>query len=89
VCLLDNVIQVTWGMIFGGNVTGSGFEHVPGGAGWENASAYAYHYYCMSWLPGWETEPLPRKVLCDAAIAPSVFRAVGEDEMSTGSAGRR
>jgi hypothetical protein len=22
---------VTWGMIFDGNVTGSGFEHVPGG----------------------------------------------------------
>lgn len=70
---------VTWGMIFDGNVSGSGFEHVPGGYEWKNASAYAYHYYCMSWLPGWENEPVRRKLLCDAAIAPSVFRAVGDD----------
>eukprot|EP01043_Picozoa_sp_COSAG02_P061466 COSAG02_NODE_8270_length_2636_cov_1.588490_4_plen_225_part_00 len=66
-------------MIFDGNVSGSGFEHVPGGDDWKNASAYAYHYYCMSWLPGWETHPVQRKLLCDAAIAPSVFRAVGKD----------
>ena len=35
--------------------------------------------YCMSWLPGWETEPVQRKLLCDAAIAPEVFRSVGVD----------
>ncbi len=70
---------VTWGMIFDGDLSGSGFEHVPGGDVWKNASAYAYHYYCMSWLPGWETQPVQRKLLCDAAIAPSVFRAVGKD----------
>ena len=77
---------VTWGMIGAGKVTGSGFEHVPGGDAWKNASAYAYHYYCMSWLPGWETQPIQRKLLCDAAIAPAVFEAVGEDIRRIGGA---
>ena len=73
-------------MIGSGNVSGSGFEHVPGGERWKNASAYAYHYYCMSWLPGWETQPVYRKLLCDAGIAPQVFKAVGEDIRRIGGA---
>ena len=74
------------GMIGSGNISGSGFEHVPGGERWKNASAYAYHYYCMSWLPGWETQPVYRKLLCDAGIAPQVFKAVGEDIRRIGGA---
>eukprot|EP01045_Picozoa_sp_COSAG04_P014281 COSAG04_NODE_1059_length_8523_cov_2.419853_2_plen_475_part_00 len=74
------------GMIGSGKVSGSGFEHVPGGERWKNASAYAYHYYCMSWLPGWETQPVYRKLLCDAGIAPQVFKAVGEDIRRIGGA---
>ena len=73
-------------MIGAGKVSGSGFEHVPGGERWKNASAYAYHYYCMSWLPGWETQPVYRKLLCDAGIAPQVFKAVGEDIRRIGGA---
>ena len=85
----DHIIffePVTWGMIGAGNVTGSGFQHVPGGDRWKNASAYAYHYYCMSWLPGWESQPVQRKILCDAAIAPAVFSSVGEDIRRLGGA---
>eukprot|EP01052_Picozoa_sp_SAG31_P069300 SAG31_NODE_28121_length_415_cov_0.819620_1_plen_99_part_01 len=77
---------VTWGMIFDGKVSGSGFEHVPGGMAWKNASAYAYHYYCTSWLPDWQTEPLQRKLVCDAAMAPLVLNAVDEDVERLGGA---
>jgi endoglycosylceramidase len=35
---------VTWGMVFNGTVTGSGFTQVPGGAAWMNTSAYSYHW---------------------------------------------
>ena len=41
---------VTWGMIFSGNISGSGFEHVPGGAAYRNRSAYSYHYYCHDYV---------------------------------------
>lgn len=67
---------VTWGMLEDGNVSGSGFTHVPGGEQYSNVSAYAYHYYCNSFAAQSSGRPAG---LCDAALAPSVFRAVEED----------
>jgi endoglycosylceramidase len=37
---------VTWGMIFNGDILGSGFDHVPGGSDHMNSSVYSFHYYC-------------------------------------------
>jgi endoglycosylceramidase len=36
---------VTWGMVFNGTDTGSGFTRVPGGPEYMNTSAYSYHWY--------------------------------------------
>lgn len=37
---------VTWGMIFDGNITGSGYTHVPGGSQFAARSAFSYQYAC-------------------------------------------
>jgi endoglycosylceramidase len=74
---------VTWGMLEDGNISGSGFTHVPGGAQYSNVSAYAYHYYCNSFDAPSSGNP---RGLCDAALAPSVFRAVKADVARLGGA---
>ncbi len=38
---------VTWGMVFNGTVTGTGFTAVPGGDANKARSVLSYHYYCQ------------------------------------------
>eukprot|EP00750_Incisomonas_marina_P017671 INCI2329.2.p1 GENE.INCI2329.2~~INCI2329.2.p1 ORF type:complete len:340 (-),score=46.71 INCI2329.2:781-1800(-) len=45
---------VTWGMIFNGTVSGSGFTQVPGGPDFRNRSAFNFHYYCDTFLSDYE-----------------------------------
>ena len=56
------VAQVTWGMLFEGNATGSGFDHVPGGDAFKNRSAFSFHYYCSSFVPDYANKPIQQKV---------------------------
>eukprot|EP00729_Bicosta_minor_P008698 gene8698-2097_t len=69
---------VTWGMIFDGNVSGSGFEHVPGGHANAGRAAFSFHYYCGT-RSSHEFVPRWRKTICDATMAPLVFAAVEHD----------
>ena len=78
---------VTWGMIFNGSITGSGFTHVPGGPDYRNRSAYTFHYYCDSFVPGYEKEYVVCKTL---SIASVIFlwcnsRKLASMEQSSGS----
>ena len=67
---------VTWGMIFNGTVTGSGFDHVPGGADFAEKSVFSFHYYCW-----WFTDDGKQlgKRTCDERFGPKVFDQVVED----------
>ena len=60
---------VTWGMIFNGQVSGSGFDQVPGGPEWSDKSVLSYHYYC--WLQRGGDDPLKwyEKGVCDKVRA--------------------
>jgi hypothetical protein len=44
---------------------GSGFEHVPGGAQWANQSAFSFHYYCDTFVPGYGGKPVLTRLVCD------------------------
>lgn len=77
---------VTWGMIFDNKAVGSGYTHVPGGAQYSDRSAFSFHYYCSSFVPGWENKPVVRREVCDAAVAPQVMRAVADDVKQLGGA---
>mmetsp|Transcript_21345 Transcript_21345/g.51747 ORF Transcript_21345/g.51747 Transcript_21345/m.51747 type:complete len:483 (-) Transcript_21345:156-1604(-) len=77
---------VTWGMLFNGKIAGSGFSHVPGGPEYQNRSAFSYHYYCDSFVPGYETDPSMRSLLCDHITGPLVFEAVKQDLAHLGGA---
>jgi endoglycosylceramidase len=68
---------VTWGMIFNGNLTGTGFTHVPGGAQWANASVFSWHYYCWWYDPATATD-FTRET-CDQMFGPKVFDQVSRD----------
>ena len=76
----------TWGVIFQGNVTGSGFDHVPGGDHYQNRSVLSYHYYCyiLEMEPANRTYPLMEKMACDAILAPKVFDTIDSDVHRTG-----
>lgn len=66
---------VTWGMIFNGTVSGSGFTHVPGGAEYAEKSVFSFHYYCW-----WYSETGEYvKQTCDRMFGPKVFEQVRED----------
>jgi endoglycosylceramidase len=66
---------VTWGMIFNGTVSGSGFDHVPGGSEYSNKSVFSFHYYCWWYTSTGEYT----KVTCDQHFGPKVFKQVHED----------
>jgi endoglycosylceramidase len=77
---------VTWGMIFNGNYTGSGFDHVPGAATFDDAvsrSVFSFHYYC--WWYDSETNDMARKT-CDHLFGPKIFSQVVKDVKRTGGA---
>jgi endoglycosylceramidase len=77
---------VTWGMIFNGTVSGSGFDHVPGGSEYVNKSVFSFHYYCW-WFTTSSEENFPAgvgeytsvKQTCDQMFGPKVFEQVHED----------
>ena len=77
---------VTWGMVFSGNASGSGFDHVPGGDTYRNRSAYSYHYYCHDYVTDMPERPVVRKVVCDDGIAPEIYRSVQADLNRIGGA---
>jgi len=77
---------VTWGMLFEGKIVGSGFAHVPGGDAYRNRSCFSYHYYCASFVPGWEGKPVEQKLICDHVTGPLVFEAVKKDLAALGGA---
>ena len=64
---------VTWGMVFDGKITGSGFDHVPGGPQYANRSAFSFHYYCNTFVSDYQTNPIMRQVVCDDIVGPLVF----------------
>lgn len=74
---------VTWGMVLNGEIVGSGFDHVPGGAKdselYTNTSAFSFHYYCNTFVPNYADKPVASRVVCDSIVGPSVFEAVLKD----------
>jgi endoglycosylceramidase len=77
---------VTWGMVFDQKAVGSGFTHVPGGAAYKDRAAFSFHYYCSTFVPGWQNKPVVRREVCDAAVAPQVLKAVADDIEHLGGA---
>ena len=73
---------VTWGMIFNGTVTGSGFTHVPGGASHADKSVLSFHYYCWWYTPDGNFT----KLTCDNLFIPKIFNQVKEDVRIMGGA---
>jgi endoglycosylceramidase len=74
---------VTWGMIFNGDILGSGFDHVPGGITYQNASVFSFHYYC--WWYSDTTNDMQRKT-CDSIFGPKVFEQVIRETKQLGGA---
>jgi endoglycosylceramidase len=72
---------VTWGMIFNGNVTGSGFDHVPGGEKYQDSSVFSFHYYCW-----WYNEDDMSRKTCDKLFGPKVFEQAVRDVRTIGGA---
>ncbi|GMH59992.1 hypothetical protein TL16_g02943 [Triparma laevis f. inornata] len=70
---------VTWGMIFDGDIAGSGYDQVPGGEEFKDRSVFSYHYYCSTFSPSYNTKPFMQRVVCDKTVGPLVFKAVEED----------
>ena len=66
---------VTWGMIFNGSLSGSGFTEVPGGAAYANKSVFSFHYYCWWYGNGGEYN----RHTCDEMFGPKVFAQVAQD----------
>ena len=77
---------VTWGMILNSNLTGSGFEHVPGGDAYRNRSAYSYHYYCHDYVQNMPDHPIVQKVVCDRGVAPDIYESVQRELNRIGGA---
>jgi endoglycosylceramidase len=75
---------VTWGMIFNGDIIGSGIEHVPGGDAYRDKSVFSFHYYCW-WLTDDSVMDL-KKQTCDEAFGPKVFNQAKRDTVHTGGA---
>jgi endoglycosylceramidase len=76
----DHIIfyePVTWGMIFNGTVSGSGFTHVPGGHEHADKSVFSFHYYCWWFSPDQPDQMV--KQTCDRMFGPKVFDQVKED----------
>jgi endoglycosylceramidase len=73
---------VTWGMIFNGSISGSGFTHVPGGSKYVSKSVFSFHYYC--WWYGNDGEF--NRHTCDEMFGPKVFDQVAEDVRVLGGA---
>jgi len=67
---------VTWGMIFGGKVTGSGFSEAP-----DTNSVLTFHYYCWFAAGGNGSAPFSplSKAACDKGLGPQVFDAIKTD----------
>jgi len=76
---------VTWGMILQHSITGSGFDHVPGGPQYKNMSVLSWHYYCSSFVSP-SDKAAKRKILCDKLLDPRVFDTVEYDVAKTGGA---
>ncbi len=75
---------VTWGMIFNGEYTGSGFDHVPGGPDVGlSTSVFSFHYYC--WWYNDQSNDFQRKT-CDHIFGPKVFHQVAKDIKKIGGA---
>jgi endoglycosylceramidase len=74
---------VTWGMIFNGNLTGSGFDHVPGGAEFASSSVFSFHYYCW-----WYQDPENdfTRETCDRLFGPKVFEQAIHETKKLGGA---
>eukprot|EP00051_Salpingoeca_urceolata_P029767 m.7315 g.7315 ORF g.7315 m.7315 type:complete len:503 (+) comp2893_c0_seq2:2-1510(+) len=77
---------VTWGMIFNGSIAGSGFDHVPGGDAWRNASVFSYHYYCFFFSNDGKGETILQRGLCDGVLGELVFYASHKDADRLGGA---
>lgn len=73
---------VTWGMIFNGTLSGSGFSHVPGGDTFVNKSVFSFHYYCWWYGNGKEYN----NITCDHAFGPHVFDQAIRDATQLGGA---
>jgi endoglycosylceramidase len=78
----DHIIlyePVTWGMIFNGEISGSGFDEVPGGIEFADKSIFSFHYYCW-----WYQNTTFAKQTCDKLFGPKVFNQVQEDVQKMG-----
>ncbi len=72
---------VTWGMIFNGDVIGSGFNHTPNSR--SDSSVFSFHYYCW-----WYSDPnndLTRQT-CDKLFGPKVFEQAIRETKEIGGA---
>ena len=79
----DHIIfyePVTWGMIFNGTLSGSGFSQVPGGKSYANKSVFSFHYYCWWYTDGENLE----KRTCDDKFGPKVFEEAIENARHLG-----
>ena len=66
---------VTFAVYVNTNVTGTGFDHVPGGPAFTNRSVLAYHHYCWLLNPDDSSKhyPVLERLVCDDILARSVF----------------
>lgn len=81
---------ITYGVVFEGNVSGNGFDAVPGGPGYADLSAYSYHTYCWSvdLLPpgASDEERLEAVAKCTDILLPKIFQTMLVDIERTGGA---
>lgn len=81
---------ITYGVVFEGNVTGNGFDSVPGGPAYADLSAYSYHTYCWSLdlLPPDATDEEREEAIakCTDYLLPKIFETQEADVERTGGA---
>lgn len=81
---------ITYGVVFEGNVTGNGFDSVPGGPAYADLSAYSYHTYCWSvdLLPPDATDEEREEAVakCTDYLLPKIFETQAADVERTGGA---
>ena len=79
---------VIYGQLFSGDLTGSGFDRVPGGNEYRNMSVFSWHAYCwpMEFLDSNATDADKEEAIetCLEQLIPQFFTAAHENMNKTG-----
>lgn len=81
---------ITYGVLFDGNLTGNGFDRVPGGRTYADVSAYSYHIYCwaIEFVPPDATDEEKEEAIeqCINVLLPRMFESTMSSVERTGGA---